>query len=505
LSSPRTADRIRSLGSDTAIYGVSTILGRFLTFLLTPLYTHVLVPGDLGIVANVYAYIALLNVVYGYGMESAYMKYVSTLEVGTKRQVFSVPFAAVAITSILFSLAIALNASWLGGAAGVPAGHTNLLLYGAAILLLDALALFPFAALRMERKARVFAAIKLGGILVNVVLNVVLLFGAHLGIEGIFISNLVSSALTLGLLAPVIVDRFAPGWHSGLLRALLRFGLPTVPAGFAAMLIQVVNRPILESLKGSAAVGIFQANYRLGIIMMLLVSMFDFAWRPFFFAHANDPDARQLFARILTYVVAGLTTVFLLLSFFLPDLVRAPIWGGYPLIAKPYWVGLEIVPVILFAYLFLGVYNNLVAGVYIQKRTELLPAVTFLGAGLNIVANLLLIPPFGLMGAAYATLISYAAETAAMALFVRRIYPVPYEGNRLAKIALSAGAVYVVSLVLPSDVWGLAGRVALAAAFFLLLHLLRFLRPGELYALAAVLRRRAPAAPAESPPPPPAE
>ncbi len=97
MSSPRTSDRIRSLGSDTAVYGVSTILGRFLTFLLTPLYTHVLVPGDLGIVANVYAYIALLNVVYGYGMESAYMKYVSTLEVGTKRQVFSVPFVAVAM------------------------------------------------------------------------------------------------------------------------------------------------------------------------------------------------------------------------------------------------------------------------------------------------------------------------------------------------------------------------------------------------------------------------
>jgi O-antigen/teichoic acid export membrane protein len=505
LSSPRTSDRIRSLGSDTAVYGVSTILGRFLTFLLTPLYTHVLVPGDLGIVANVYAYIALLNVVYGYGMESAYMKYVSTLEVGTKRQVFSIPFVAVACTATLFSLAIMLNASRLGGAVGVPVEWTHLLVYGAAILFLDALALIPFAALRMERKARTFAAIKLGGIGINVVLNVVLLFSAHLGIEGIFISNLVSSALTLAMLTPTIVDRFAPGWHSGLFRALLRFGLPTVPAGFAAMLVQVVNRPILESLKGSAAVGIFQANYRLGIFMMLLVSMFDFAWRPFFFAHANDSDARQLFARILTYVVAGLATVFLLLSFFLPDLVRAPIWGGYPLIAKPYWVGLEIVPVILLAYLFLGVYNNLVAGIYIQKRTEVLPAVTFVGAGLNIAANLLLIPPFGLMGAACATLISYAVETTVMALFVRRIYPVPYEGKRLAKIALSAGAVYVASLVLPSDVWGLVGRAVLAAVFFLLLHFLRFFRPGELYALASLVRRRGPAAPAEPPPPSPTE
>jgi O-antigen/teichoic acid export membrane protein len=505
LSSPRTSDRIRSLGSDTAVYGVSTILGRFLTFLLTPLYTHVLVPGDLGIVANVYAYIALLNVVYGYGMESAYMKYVSTLEVGTKRQVFSIPFVAVACTATLFSLAIILNASRLGDVVSVPVEWTHLLVYGAAILLLDALALIPFAALRMERKARTFAAIKLGGIGINVVLNVVLLFSAHLGIEGIFISNLVSSALTLAMLTPTIVDRFAPGWHSGLFRALLRFGLPTVPAGFAAMLVQVVNRPILESLKGSAAVGIFQANYRLGIFMMLLVSMFDFAWRPFFFAHANDADARQLFARIMTYVVLVMTTVFVALTLFLPDFVRAPIWGGHPLIAEPYWTGIEIIPVILLAYVFLGVYNNLVAGIYIQKRTELLPAVTILSAAVNVAANFALIPLYGLMGAAIATLISYALQAGILALIERRVYPVPYERDRLVKIVLSAVCVYGASMLLPSGAWGIAGRFALSGIFVLLLHLLRFFKPGELQAVADLVRRRTPVAPPGSPPPPPAD
>jgi O-antigen/teichoic acid export membrane protein len=464
------------------------------------------VPGELGIVANLYAYIALLNVVYGYGMESAYMKYVSTLELGTKRQVFSVPFAAVACTSTVFSLAIMLAAPALGGAIGVPAERTNLILYGAAILFLDAAALIPFAALRMERKARMFAAVKLAGILVNVVLNVVLLFSARLGIEGIFISNLVSSALTLAMLAPAIVERFAPGWHAGLFRALLHFGLPTVPAGFAAMLIQVVNRPILESIKGSAAVGVFQANYRLGIIMMLLVSMFDFAWRPFFFAHAGDPDARQLFSRILTYVATALTTVFLTLSFFLPDIVRAPIWGGYPLIAEPYWSGLHIVPVILLAYLFLGVYSNLVAGIYIQKRTAVLPAVTMLAAGLNIAANLVLIPPLGLTGAALATLLSYCVEAGAMALLVRRIYPVPYESDRLVKLALCASGIYAASLILPSGVWSLPGRGALLAGFAALLFVLGFFKQGELRALAGLVRRRTAPPPAEpSPVPPPSE
>jgi O-antigen/teichoic acid export membrane protein len=181
--------------------------------------------------------------------------------------------------------------------------------------------------------------------------------------------------------------------------------------------------------------------------------------------------------------------VFLVLTFFLADLVRAPIWGGYPLIAQPYWAGLDIVPVILLAYLFLGVYNNLVAGIYIQKRTNVLPVVTFFGAALNVAANLILIPPYGLMGAACATLLSYMVETTLMAALVRRIYPVPYETGRLGRIALSAGSVWVLSLLLPDGVWGTVGHVILVAAFLVLLHFLRFFRPGELRALTGFLRR----------------
>ncbi len=159
------------------------------------------------------------------------------------------------------------------------------------------------------------------------------------------------------------------------------------------MMIQVINRPILEALKGSAAVGVFQANYRLGIFMMLLVSMFDFAWRPFFLTHAADSDAKPLFARVLTYVVlvlhAGLPPAELLpgRSSCAPRSSRAG-RSSRP----PYWSGLEIVPVILLAYLFLGVYNNLVAGIYIEKKTAYLPVITFGAAAVNVAANYLLIP-----------------------------------------------------------------------------------------------------------------
>ena len=482
-------DRIRRLGSDTAIYGVSTVLGRFLTFLLTPLYTHVLLPGDLGIVAMIYAYIAVLNVVYGYGMESAYMKYVSTLEQGSKRQVFSVPFFSVSMSGLVFSAALGLFAAPAAEVIGVPAQHTVLIVYAAVILFLDVLALIPFAALRMAHRPKLFASIKLIGIVVNVVTNVLLLFWARMGIAGIFLSNVISSGLVVALLLPTVVSQLEFSRPRGLLRALLAFGLPSVPAGLAAMMIQVINRPILEALRGKEALGVFQANFRLGIFMMLIVSMFDFAWRPFFLSHASDSDARQLFARVLTYFVLLTTGVFLVLSFFLPAVVTAPLFFGHPLIAAPYWDGLPIISVILLAYLFLGVYNNFMAGVYIEKKTRALPPITAAGAVVNITANYALIPPFGLMGAAYATLLSYVAMAVLLFVASQRWYPVPYEWRRIGTIVLSAAAVFVPAQFCGDDPVGLLAKIFLLVLFALLMLGMRFLAPSEREGIAAFFRR----------------
>jgi O-antigen/teichoic acid export membrane protein len=482
-------DKIRQLGSDTAVYGVSTILGRFLTFILTPIYTHILRPDDLGIVATVYAYIAVMNVVYGYGMESAYMKYSSTLELGSRKQVFSVPFFSVAITSFLFSLVLFLLRAPVAEITAIPEGYGSLVSYSAAILFLDGIAVVPFASLRMAHKAKLFASIKMAGITINVAANLILLFGLRMGVEGIFISNVISSGATLLMLLPSILRQLEFSWKGELYRSLLTFGLPYVPAGLASMMIQVINRPILEALKDRSAVGIFQANYRLGIFMMLIVSMYDFAWRPFFLSHAADPDAKKLFARILTYFVLIGTGIFLLLSFFLEDLVRVPIFWGHPMVAAPYWSGLNIVPTVLLAYLFLGIYNNLIAGIYIEKKTQYLPLVTITGAVVNIAALYLLIPRYDLMGAAVATLVSYLVMAAMLYFIVQRFYYVPYEFGRIAKIAVAAAAVYILYLTVPVETVRIAWKCVLLAFFFLLMYLLKFFDPAEMKILKRLFRR----------------
>jgi O-antigen/teichoic acid export membrane protein len=349
--------------------------------------------------------------------------------------------------------------------------------------------LVPFASLRLSGHAKRFAFIRLAGIVVNVVCNLLFLIKFKWGMEGIFYSNIISSGLTVVLLLPTIFANVSFKWNTDLYAALLRFGLPYVPAGLASMMIQVIDRPILLALTDKSTVGIYQANYRLGIFMMLVVSMFDFAWRPFFLTHAKDPDAKPLFARVLTYAVFTMTSVFLLLSLFLEDIVKVRIFWGHSILPPEYWYGLSIVPVVLLGYMFLGISNNLVAGIYIEKQTRKLPMNTFIGAALNVVMNFLLIPVLGIMGAALATLASYVAMAIAMYVVVQRVYPIQYEFNRIAKIALAAIVVFALSYFVRPGSFEIVWKCGLFILFLAMMYRMKFFEQSELRALAARFRR----------------
>jgi O-antigen/teichoic acid export membrane protein len=214
--------------------------------------------------------------------------------------------------------------------------------------------------------------------------------------------------------------------------------------------------------------------------MMLIVSTFDFAWRPFFLNNAGEPDAKHLFARVLTYFFLVMTGCFLLISFFIADAVTFPIYHGRSLIAPEYWSGLSIVPIVLAAYIFLGIANTMVAGIYIEKQTKRLPLMTFVGAAVNVIANLLLIPSFGITGAAVATLLSYAAMAAVLYVIVQRVYPVEYEFVTMAKIALAAALVFLlfqfVHLPSAQALW----KVGLLFLFGVLVYAMKVFSADEL-------------------------
>lgn len=487
---------IRKLGQETLIYGMSTVIARLLNFLLTPFYTHYLIKDDYGVLAAVFAYIAFFNVVYQYGMDQAYMRFAVEDDGRSREEKFSCAAWSLLASSVLFSIGMFFWAGPLCSLGAVP-GHEDLARYAAGILALDALSIVPFAELRLRHRAWTFAGIRAFNIALCLLLNVLFVAKFGLGIRGVFLATLLASAASFTLLAPVTATLLRPVMRWPLLKDLWRFGWPLVPAGLPSMAVQVIDRPILLRLTDQATVGLYQANFRLGVLMMMVVSMFDQAWRPFFLQRSKEPDSGPVLGRVLTYYLAGGFWLVLALSFFVPDIVRWE-FHGRSLFHPSYWEGLGVVPIILSAYFVYGIYINCMASVTLSKRTDLLPWVTLLGAGVNVAANFAFIPYWNIMGAAWSALLAQCTMAAALFALGRRIYPIPYEKGRIAHLAAAAAIVlscaYGGKVLCAGSPWAwLTLRAALLALFPILLLWTDFPLADERAALRTLRERFLPA------------
>jgi O-antigen/teichoic acid export membrane protein len=451
---------LAALSKETLIYGGSTVIVRFLNFLLVPFYVNVLAStAEYGVAGSVYAWIAFLNVIYPLGLEGAFFRYASrgeneAVDSTNERRLFSSSFNLLLVFGVFLSLAIYLLAPSIAPlifhdpkmdiTPQLPM-FIRITGYSSMIMLFDSLAVLPFAALRLERKAKMFGMIKIMNVIIMLALNFILILGLRMGVEGIFIANMIASALTFLILIPTFIKKWKPQFDKGAIKIMLPFGLTNVPAYLGAMMVQVIDRPIVQRYLGLAAVGIYQANYRMGFIMMVFVSLFEYAWRPFFMRQhkTNDAEARDLFSHVFTYFMLIALVAFLLLSFFLPYILTTPIMGRQ-LLPPKYAAGMSIIPVILFAYIFQGMYTNFIAGIYIAEKNRSLPLITGLGAATNVIVNIILIPTMGIMGAAIATLAAYIVMAAAIYRVSQKAYPVDYDWSRVGKLFLIIGAAYAI-------------------------------------------------------------
>ncbi len=460
------ASRIKKLASETAVYGLSTIVGRLINFLLVPFYTHVFVPSEYKVVGLIYGAFVFLNILYTYGMESSFLKFASGQEgEGRMPEVFSTATVSLGATSLLLSLVIWLFPEPLAWASGVDFGEAPRVFwaYSAAILALDALSVVPFAALRLENKAYTFAALKLVNIFVNVGANLYLILGADWGLEAVFAANLLASAVTLVMLAPVFLRLFRPRLaDKSAWRELLVFGLPFVPSGLGYALTEMVSRFVLEhnappasqGIVAEDAVGIFTAVWKLGVFMMLVVQMFRFAWQPFFLQHAGDADAKPLFARIFTVLTGAMLLVVLGVSLFTREIATFPLRGGTPLISPDYYAGLFLVPLALVAYFFQGWYYAFSAGLYIVKQTRYFIHSTLAGSVVAVAASFGLIPFLGVAGAGWANILGYLTMAVVLYHYAQRAYPVVFDWRRVWTMgALCAGLFAIWKAVPVLQVW----------------------------------------------------
>ncbi len=484
--------RIRELASDTLIYGVFTIVGRFLTFLLTPLYTNYLSIVEFGDIGYIFAILAFMNIIYGFGMDSAYFRFFDPDKKEKSRNVFTHSYITIAAVSLITSSAcIVFSGNIAPLITELPNGR-ELIILAALIPFLDALMIIPYSRLRITRKAKRFALTKFFLVVIAVGLNFLFVVHMKLGAVGVLYAQVIANAVGASIFLPTIVRRIKFKIDFTLLMQMLRFGLPTMPAMISGMILQVGDRWILKPLTDSTQFAIYQCNYKLGIPMMLFVSVFEYAWKPFYLTRYKDADAKKLFSRVLTYFTLMAAGIFLITGMYMDFLVRVPFVGG-KFINPEYWGGMGIIPLILGAYYFNGVFNNVACGFHIEKKTEYLPIAVGIAAGVNVAINFILIPEIGYWGAAWATLAAYFTSAAILYVFARKVYRIRYEWKRLLTIIILAAAVYSSSMEFSGGMSltnSFIIRTAGIALFVVCLGAFGFFTKDEIRGIKGLFKRR---------------
>lgn len=447
--------KLKELFSDTLVYGISSVVARFIGYLLVPLHTGVFSEGEYGVVSLIFAAIALFNVLFTMGMESAYIRYAKDRE--KAKSLFKTLQLFLLGSSALFVIIIWLAEPLIAPQIGLEAGDPILWIM-LGILFFDTLAVVPFAELRLVRKSISFTVIKTVNVIINLGLNFYLILELNYGIEAVFISNLAASLLTAFATWAITVPMFMGSWNKNLLKQALIFGLPFVPAGFGHVINELLDRFFLKSMDPETVqqlygsdyspddiVGIYSACYKLAVFMLLLVQMFRMAWQPFFMRQSEEESAPETFSQTFTLFNAAAAIIFLSVALFAEQIVsiKIPILDFY-LVDEKFWSGLSIVPILLMAYWFQGWYINFSAGIFISETTKRLPQITLIGAGITIAANLIMIPFFGMMGSALATLLSYAFMAVLIYYYSTTAFSVPYKlVTGFGVMLISAGLYYL--------------------------------------------------------------
>lgn len=460
--------QIKILAGQTAIYGLSSIIGRFLNYLLVPLHTAVFLPLQFGIITEMYAYVAFLVVLLTYGMETAFFRFTTKAEFD-KTSIFSTTLVSLIISTAVFITLATLFAQpiadWLR-----YSDFPQYVIWFAIIVGLDAISSIPLAKLRSENKAKQFALVNLANVGVNIGLNVFFLWyclpqyekGVHnflidtfynpeMGVGYVFISNLVASIVKFLLLAPVMFKARIE-LQLSLLQNMLWYGFPLLVAGLAGIVNETIDRIMLKRMLlddlGEAGtltqIGIYGACYKISIIITLFIQAFRYAAEPFFFSQEKEKNAKEIYAKVMNYFTIVCFIAFLIVLLYL-DVIRHFIQN------EAFWEGLGVVPILLLANIFLGIYYNLSIWFKLTGKTQFGAYISVIGAIITIAVNYFTIPVWGYLGAAWATLICYASMTILSYALGQMNYPVPYSlKNFLLYLSLSLG-IYFTSTILSFD------------------------------------------------------
>lgn len=460
----------KNLFKQTFIYGIATVLPRMLSFLLVRLYTDLMPTSQYGEVTIVLSWMVFFNVILSYGMETAFFRFYSKEE--NKKSVIETTTISIFWTSISFLTIALLFRNTLAGWANVEIQYVT---YAIWILVFDALAIIPFSKLRALQKPMKYAVIKIGNVVLNLGLNVFFLlvlptlaqsapesFWNTIYIQDfqvgyIFIANLIASLATLLVFLP---DYIFLKWQFNipLWKNMMQYGWPILFAGLAFGINEHFDKILLEKLLPQnialSEVGAYSACYKLGLFMVLFRTAYTLGIEPFFFSHAGNENAPQTYATVTKYFVIFGSLILLCVVVF-ADVLKVILIGN-----PEYWEAMKVVPLIILANFFLGIYTNLSVWYKLIDKTKIGAYISILGAVVTLVLNFLLIPIFSYMGSAIATLAAYGSMMAISYYLGNKHYPIPYDKKRifgyLGVSTLLAGLSFYVPMFRESYIFGIA-------------------------------------------------
>lgn len=459
---------IKALAGQTVIYGLGTIVPRLLNYLLTPFYVRVFVSGEYGQISELYAWIALLLAILTFGMETTFFRFSQKEDSG---KVFNNAETIVLLITAIFLILYGFFYKSFAELIHYEFNTHYVLLLG-IIVAIDAAAAIPFAMLRKENKAGRFSLIKTLNVLTNIFFNILFLviipeksmmiaeriFGGQTSLLiWVFISNILASLLNLILLSPQL-SRLRISLDKDLIVPMLKYSFPILLISLVGMVNEVADKILIKYLVtipdettlaimnitgeeyAMQQLGIYSANFKLGVLMTIFIQMFRFASEPFFFGHAKDRNAPTLYAKVMTYFVIFCLLIFLGVMFYMDILQHFVGRNG-----SDYREGLRIVPIILIANMFYGIVFNLSIWFKLSDKTYYGTIIAVIGSIVTLLCFFILIPRIGYMGAAIAHLACYTVMMSVSYFWGQRIMPIPYQIGRITIYCIVAAILFFVS------------------------------------------------------------
>jgi len=495
---------VSSLAKQTVIYGISSILGRLLNYLLVPLYSRLFLPVEAAVYVEFYAYAAIFLVILTYGMETAFFRFINDKNLNDQERVYSTAFSSILLTSSFFILILSIFSNNIASGLGYV-GNGKYVIFFAIIAGADAISSIPFAYLRSKGKAITFATIRIVNIIINVFLNILFLviipnlYNNHPDLQNflsiftngtpwigyIFVANLITSILNLILLFPYY-KRVKLRIDKHLWVIMLKYALPLLILGLSGILNNNIDRILLKNLLppdiAMHQVGVYGMVFKFSVIMSLALQAFRYAADPFFFEQSTEQDAKKTYARVMNYFVITLVLIYALTMLNM-DYVKY-------FVGKSYFEGLPVVNILLLSQLFLGIFYNLSIWYKLTDKTLLGAIVSISGTAILIILNIILIPKIGYVGSAWANLICNFAIAVASYLLSQKYYPVPYELTKLIIYIISGIIIVFLGSLIPTIDNHILNILAHNSLLLIYIPIIYYLEPGFFKFIKNTLKRK---------------